>query len=211
MEEYKQIVEKLIQGDTQAVQSLTEAALGEGSSPHTILEELIAGLDIVGEKFSAGEAYLPEMLIAGKAMQGALGILRPKLVEAGTKPIGKAVIGTVKGDVHDIGKNMIGMMLEGAGFEVLDLGCDVATEKFVQAVKENEPQILAMSGLLSTTIPEMPVVIDALKEAGLRDQLKILIGGAPVTEKYAQDIGADAGGVDAAVGAGIAKKYLKGN
>ena len=132
----------------------------------------------------------------------------PKLIEVGAKPVGKAVIGTVKGDVHDIGKNMLGMMLEGAGLEVTDLGYDVSPERFVEAIKDVSPQILGMSALLSTTMVELPVVIDALKEAGMRDQVKVIVGGAPVTQKYADDIGADGYGDDAATGADVARKFV---
>jgi len=209
MVDMKKLSGALQAGDFQTVLNLTRAALDQGMKPTAILNELIAGLDVVGDQFKKGEIYLPEMLVAGKAMQRALEVLRPKLVETGAKPAGKAVIGTVRGDVHDIGKNMFGMMLEGAGFTVKDLGFDVPTERFVQAVKEGEFQILGMSALLSTTMVEMPKVINALNEAGVRDKIKILVGGAPVTQKYADQIGADGYGVDAATGADKARQIMR--
>jgi len=209
MVDMKKLSGALQAGDFQTVLNLTRAALDQGMKPTAILNELIAGLDVVGDQFKKGEIYLPEMLVAGKAMQRALEVLRPKLVETGAQPAGKAVIGTVRGDVHDIGKNMFGMMLEGAGFTVKDLGFDVPTERFVQAVKEGEFQILGMSALLSTTMVEMPKVINALNEAGVRDKIKILVGGAPVTQKYADQIGADGYGVDAATGADKARQIMR--
>jgi 5-methyltetrahydrofolate--homocysteine methyltransferase len=208
MADFGNVAEMMEKGQMQDVQDLTSAALDEGMAPTKVLDELIAGLDVVGDRYSRGEVFLPELLVAGKSMQSALVVLRPKLAESGEKPIGRAVIGTVRGDVHEIGKNVFGMMLEGAGFEVIDLGPDVSTEKFVAAVKENNPQIVGLSGLLSTTIPEMPRIIDALKEAGLRDGVHILVGGAPVTPEFAKDIGADAGGMDAAAATEVARKMM---
>jgi 5-methyltetrahydrofolate--homocysteine methyltransferase len=208
MADFGNVAEMMEKGQMQAVQDLAAAALGEGMAPTKVLDELIAGLDVVGDRYSKGEVFLPELLVAGKSMQSALVVLRPKLAETGQKPVGTAVIGTVRGDVHEIGKNVFGMMLEGAGFEVIDLGPDVPTERFVEAVKENSADIVGLSGLLSTTIPEMPRVIDALKEAGLRDGVKILVGGAPVTPEFASDIGADAGGMDAAAATEVVRKLV---
>lgn len=209
MADLVRLSEALQKMDIAAVKNLTEEALAAGIDPQKILSDgLIAGMDVAGGKFKRNEIFIPEMLVIAKAMNEALAILKPKLIEVGAKPIAKAVIGTVKGDVHDIGKNMLGMMLEGAGLEVVDLGYDVPPEKFVEAIKEENPQILGMSALLSTTMVELPVVIDALKEAGIRDQVKVIVGGAPVTQKYADDIGADGYGDDAATGADAARKFI---
>ncbi len=209
MADLVQLSEALQKMDIPGVKKLTEEAIAAGMDPQKILADgLIAGMDVAGGKFKRNEIFIPEMLVIAKAMNEALAILKPKLIEVGAEPVGKAVIGTVKGDVHDIGKNMLGMMLEGAGLEVKDLGYDVPPEKFVEAVKNESPQILGMSALLSTTMVELPVVIDALKEAGIRDQVKIVVGGAPVTQKYADDIGADGYGDDAATGAEVARKFV---
>ena len=209
MADLVKLSETLQKMDIAGVKKLTEEAIAEGIDPQKILSDgLIAGMDVAGGKFKRNEIFIPEMLVIAKAMNEALAILKPKLIEVGAKPIAKAVIGTVKGDLHDIGKNMLGMMLEGAGLEVTDLGYDVPPEKFVEAIKEVNPEILGMSALLSTTMVELPVVIDALKEAGIRDQVKIVVGGAPVTQKYADDIGADGYGDDAATGADVARKFI---
>jgi 5-methyltetrahydrofolate--homocysteine methyltransferase len=208
MTDLKRLSGMLQAGDMEGVRELTGQALEEGVEPEAILSELIAGLDIVGDRFKKGEIFLPEMLVAGRAMQGALDVLRPRLAETGAEPVGRAIVGTVKGDVHDIGKNMFGMMLEGAGFVVKDLGFDVPTQTFVEAVKEEDVQVLGMSALLSTTVPEMRIVIDALREAGLRDKVKVLVGGAPVTQRYADEIGADGYGVDAATGSDRARELI---
>jgi len=209
MADLVQLSEALQKMDIPGVKMLTEEAIAAGIDPQKILSDgLIAGMDVAGGKFKRNEIFIPEMLVIAKAMNEALAILKPKLIEVGAKPVAKAVIGTVKGDVHDIGKNMLGMMLEGAGLEVTDLGYDVPPEKFVEAIKDVSPQILGMSALLSTTMVELPVVIDALKEAGIRDQVKVIVGGAPVTQKYADDIGADGYGDDAATGAEMARKFI---
>jgi 5-methyltetrahydrofolate--homocysteine methyltransferase len=209
MADLVQLSEALQKMDIAGVKKLTEEAIAGGIDPQKILSDgLIAGMDVAGGKFKRNEIFIPEMLVIAKAMNEALAILKPKLIEVGAKPVAKAVIGTVKGDVHDIGKNMLGMMLEGAGLEVTDLGYDVPPEKFVEAIKDVSPRILGMSALLSTTMVELPVVIDALKEAGIRDQVKVIVGGAPVTQKYADDIGADGYGDDAATGADVARKFI---
>jgi len=209
MADLVRLSEALQKMDIAGVKKLTEEAIAAGIDPQKILSDgLIAGMDVAGGKFKRNEIFIPEMLVIAKAMNEALAILKPKLIEVGAKPVAKAVIGTVKGDVHDIGKNMLGMMLEGAGLEVTDLGYDVPTEKFMEAIKDVSPQILGMSALLSTTMVELPVVIDALKEAGIRDQVKVIVGGAPVTQKYADDIGADGYGDDAATGADVARKFI---
>jgi len=209
MADLVQLSEALQKMDIAGVKKLTEEAIAAGIDPQKILSDgLIAGMDVAGGKFKRNEIFIPEMLVIAKAMNEALAILKPKLIEVGAKPVAKAVIGTVKGDVHDIGKNMLGMMLEGAGLEVIDLGYDVPPEKFVEAIKDVGPQILGMSALLTATMEGLPVVIDALKEAGIRDQVKVIVGGAPVTQKYADDIGADGYGDDAATGADVARKFI---
>ena len=186
------IRESLIDGDMNAVTEGVNKALDEGIGAGDILSKaLISGMTEVGQLFEDGEFFVPEMLIAARAMQAGVGILKPKLVEEDVKPLGKIVIGTVKGDLHDIGKNLVGMMLEGVGFEVIDLGTDVTPEKFVEAVKENEAGFVGMSALLTTTMPAMKSCVEALKEAGVREKVSVLIGGAPVTQNYADEIGAD--------------------
>jgi methylmalonyl-CoA mutase cobalamin-binding domain/chain len=166
-------------------------------------------MGVVGENFKNNVFYVPEVLIAARAMKSGMEILRPKLADAGVEPLGKVALGTVKGDLHDIGKNLVAMMLEGAGFEVIDLGIDVAPEKFIEAVNEQGAQVVAMSALLTTTMPSMKTTIDAMKEAGLEGKVKTLIGGAPVTQRYADEIGADGYARDAASGADKAKELLE--
>jgi len=184
-------------GDQKAAVQATQEALDAGLAPEQILNEgLIAGMSSIGIKFKNNEVFIPEVLIAARAMSGAMGILEPKLVETGVQPRGKVVIGTVKQDLHDIGKNLVAMMLKGGGFHVTDLGVDVSPEKYVAAVEENHPQIVAMSALLTTTMPNMKAVVEALKEAGL-DGVKIIVGGAPVTQDFADQIGADGYAADA--------------
>ncbi|GAG54955.1 unnamed protein product, partial [marine sediment metagenome] len=193
------VSEALQRGNAEKVGELVKQALEENLLPKDILENgLIKGMDIIGAKFKKNEVYVPEVLIAARAMHAGMSILRPKLAETGVKNIGTIVIGTVKGDLHDIGKNLVKMMLEGAGFEVIDLGIDVSSDKFVEAVKEHKPNIIAMSALLTTTMVNMPEVIKALEAAGLRDKVKIMIGGAPITQNYADQIGADGCSPDAA-------------
>jgi 5-methyltetrahydrofolate--homocysteine methyltransferase len=209
MADLVQLSEALQKMDIAGVKRLTQEAIAAGIAPQKILSDgLIAGMDVAGGKFKRNEIFIPEMLVIAKAMHEALAILKPRLIEVGAEPVGKAVIGTVKGDVHDIGKNMFGMMLEGAGFGVIDLGYDVPPEKFVEAIKNESPQILGMSALLSTTMVELPVVIDALIEAGIRDEVKVIVGGAPVTQQYADEIGADGYGGDAATGAEVARRFI---
>jgi 5-methyltetrahydrofolate--homocysteine methyltransferase len=184
-------------GDQKAVVEATQTALDEGLAPEKILNEgLIAGMSSIGVKFKNNEVFIPEVLIAARAMGAAMEILEPKLVETGVEPKGKVVIGTVKQDLHDIGKNLVTMMLKGGGFQVTDLGVDVDPEKYIEAVKEKQPHILAMSALLTTTMPNMKAVIDAMKEAGLND-VKVIVGGAPVTQDFADQIGADGYAADA--------------
>ncbi len=167
---------------------------------------LIAGMDEVGRDFKAGDLFVPEVLIAARAMQAGMNVLRPLLAEGDVPTVGKYAIGTVKGDLHDIGKNLVKIMLEGAGFEVIDLGTDVAPEKFVSTVREHRPTVVGMSALLTTTMTQMKAIIEALEEAGVRDSVKVMIGGAPVTAEYAKQIGADAYAPDAASAADIARE-----
>ena len=169
-----------------------EQALSEGMSPGDIIQNgLIEAMGVVGEKFKTNEIYVPEMLIAARAMKAGLKKLKPMMVEGDVKTLATVVLGTVKGDLHDIGKNLVGIMMEGAGMQVYDVGVDISPEKFVEAVKENKPQFVGMSALLTTTMPGMRETLEALEEAGLRGDVKVLVGGAPVTQKFAEDIGAD--------------------
>ncbi len=209
MVDLNNISESLQRGAAEKVEELVKKALEENLLPKDILENgLIKGMDIIGAKFKKNEVYVPEVLIAARAMHAGMSILRPKLAETGVKSIGKVAIGTVKGDLHDIGKNLVKMMLEGAGFEVIDLGIDVSPDKFVEAVKEHKPNIIGMSALLTTTMVNMVEVIKALEAAGLRDKVKIMIGGAPITQNYADQIGADGCSPDAASAVDKAKTFI---
>ena len=193
----KDIYQNVIDGQAAAVDAGVKEALAQGTAPDVVLKEgLIAAMDEVGKRFEEGEFFVPEMLIAARAMQAGLKILKPQLAQSGVKAAGVVAIGTVKGDLHDIGKNLVAMMLEGAGFEVRDLGVDVSPEKFVQAAQEGV-QVIGMSALLTTTMGSMQKTIEALKAANVRDKVKVIIGGAPVTDAYAKQIGADAFAPDA--------------
>jgi 5-methyltetrahydrofolate--homocysteine methyltransferase len=208
-EQLGQIAENLIIGKIDDVVSLTKSALEAGMTAEDVLQNgLLAGMDVVGKRFKSGEMFIPEVLRSARGMHGAMAILRPILVESGAKSIGKMVIGTVEGDLHDIGKNLVGMMFEGAGFEVINIGIDLPPTIFVDAVKEHQPELLCMSALLTTTMPKMGETINALKEAGVRDQVKIMIGGAPVTADYAETIGADAYGANAASAVDVGKSLI---
>ena len=190
MADLQAMAEAVQRGDRDAAVQTVQDALAAGLEPEQILNEgLIAGMSSVGEKFRNNEIFIPEVLIAARAMSGAMDVLEPKLVETGVEPRGKVVIGTVKQDLHDIGKNLVAMMLKGGGFKVIDLGVDVEPEKFVEAAKGEQAQVVALSALLTTTMPNMRAVVDALQEAGL-DGVKVMIGGAPVTQAYADEIGA---------------------
>ncbi|OGX21462.1 MAG: methyltransferase [Omnitrophica WOR_2 bacterium RBG_13_44_8] len=206
----QEISDAVIIGNQQKTIELVEAALKEGKKPGAIITEgLIPGMDTVGKKFTAREYYVPDMLIAARAMQSALKILKPMLVGDEIVSAGTCVIGTVQGDLHDIGKNLVGMMLEGAGFKVIDLGADVKSEKYIEAIKENSANVLGLSALLTTTMPMMKEVVEATKSAGIRDKVKIVIGGAPITQKYADDIGADGYSPDAASAVDLVKGLIK--
>jgi 5-methyltetrahydrofolate--homocysteine methyltransferase len=206
----KQIYENVVIGNASEVKSLTQQALREGAAPGEIISQyLIPAMAEVGERFERNEFYVPELLIAARAMQGALAILKPLLAESELTSAGRVVIGTVKGDLHDIGKNLVSMMLQGAGFEIVDLGVDIAPAKFVEAVRQHEAQIVALSALLTTTMPAMKATVEAVEEAGLRDRVKVIIGGAPVTQRYADEIGADGYAPDANSAVRKAKELLK--
>ncbi len=210
MEElFAKMAEDLIDGKIDEVVKLTKEALDGGATAQDMLEKgLLAGMEVVGQRFKANEMFIPEVLRSAKVMRGAMEILRPLLAEGDVPGIGTIVIGTVKGDLHDIGKNLVGMMFEGAGFDVVDVGVDIDVQAFVDAVKEHKPDIVGMSALLTTTMPKMAETINALKEAGLRDQLKVMIGGAPVTFAFADEIGADAYGSNAATAVEKGKELL---
>jgi 5-methyltetrahydrofolate--homocysteine methyltransferase len=199
MADLQGIAESVISGNREVVAKLVQAAVDEGVSAEAIINEgLIAGMGVVGDRFKKNEFYVPEVLIAARAMHAGMDIIKPLLAESGVQPKGVIAIGTVKGDLHDIGKNLVAMMLEGGGYEVVDLGVDVAPEAFVGAVKEKGVQVVALSALLTTTMPSMKDTIEALKEAGVRDAAKVMIGGAPVTQNYSDEIGADGYAPDAA-------------
>ena len=205
----QEIAENLMKGKAPVVKELVEKALNDGIEPATVLSDgLIAGMNVIGERFKKNEVYVPEVLIAARAMHAGMNVLKPKLIAAGVEPIGKVVIGTVKGDLHDIGKNLVCMMLEGAGFEVLDIGIDCPAEKFIETAKNENAKIIAMSALLTTTMPSMKGVIEELDKAGLKGIVKTMIGGAPVTQDYANEIGADGYSPDAASAVDLAKSFL---
>jgi len=207
MANMKAIAEALFKGDRNKVVELTKKALAEKAAPEQILNEgLITGMDQVGAKFKANEIYVPEVLIAARAMHGAMDVLEPELKKAGVKPVATVVLGTVKGDLHDIGKNLVGMMLTGGGLKVVDVGTDVGAQKFVEACKSENAAVCAMSALLTTTMPQMAEVVKTLKEAGIK--VKTIIGGAPVTQSYADEIGADGYAPDAASAVDITKKLI---
>jgi len=207
MADLKALADAVIKGDQSTAVEITKTALAEGTSPKNVLEEgLIAGMNVIGGRFKKNEIYIPEVLIAARAMKMAMEVLEPELVKAGVEPVGKFMIGTVKGDLHDIGKNLVAMMLKGAGFEVVDLGIDIGPDKFVEKAKATGIQLIGMSTLLTTTMPSMEKTVKALKEAGI--SAKIMVGGAPVTQGYADKIGADGFAADAASAVDLAKSLV---
>jgi corrinoid protein of di/trimethylamine methyltransferase len=209
MSDFDTLFQAVVKGDIKSAVAETQKAVDAGTSIQEILDRgLIAAMDEVGERFSKGALFVPQMLRSAKTMQECMKIIKPLFAEGDVAPKGTVVIGTVKGDLHDIGKNLVSMMMEGAGFTIIDLGVDVPPEKFVQAVKDNNAQIVGLSALLSTTMPAMPLTVKAMEEAGIRDQVKIIIGGAPVTDKYAREIKADAYAPDAGSAVSIAKQAL---
>jgi 5-methyltetrahydrofolate--homocysteine methyltransferase len=207
MADLKALADAVINGDQNKASEITKAALEEGTAAKVILDDgLIAGMDIVGARFKKNEIYIPEVLISARAMKTAMAVLEPELVKAGVEPVGKLLIGTVQGDLHDIGKNLVAMMLKGAGFDVIDLGVDVGPEKFIEQVKAANVQLVGMSALLTTTMPGMEKTIKALKDSGT--PVKVMIGGAPVTKDYADRIGADGYAPDAASAVDLAKSLV---
>lgn len=198
MVDLSQLKQSIIDGDAASSKSLTEQAISEGNNPHDLLQnQLIPAMDEVGCLFEEEEYFIPEMLLSARAMKESLGLLRPHLLQEDSKPVGTAVIGTVKGDLHDIGKNLVATMLEGGGFDVIDLGVDVPPEKFIDAVKEHNATIVCLSTLLTTTMPSIKTTLEAFTQNGIRDQVKIMIGGAPITQHFAEEIGADGYGDNA--------------
>ena len=209
MNRFDEISALLQKGRPCELSALVQEELADGTAANDILTKaLIPGMSAVGERFKKNEIFVPEVLITARAMNAALNILKPVLAQAGVEPIGKAVICTVKGDLHDIGKNLVKMMIEGTGISVIDLGIDCPPERVVEAVKEYKPDIVCLSALLTTTMVNQKATIDALKEAGLRDQVKVMVGGAPVTQAFADEIGADAYTPDAATAAEVARSYF---
>ncbi|HNR96229.1 MAG: Methionine synthase [Chloroflexi bacterium ADurb.Bin180] len=207
----EELYESVVNGDGEAVKELTARGVAEGLSASELLNTvLIPAMTDVGQRFERQEFFVPEMLVAARAMKFGVEVLRPHLVAAGVKPIGTVVMGTVQGDLHDIGKNLVIMMLEGTGFRVVDLGVDVPADKFVAAIKEHQPDLVAMSALLTTTMMAMKAAVEALQKAGVRDQVKVMVGGAPLTQKFADDIGADIYAVDASSAARKAKEAVAG-
>jgi 5-methyltetrahydrofolate--homocysteine methyltransferase len=208
---YGAISDAILQGSLKEIKGLTQQALNEGQAAQAILDQgLLPGMDTVGQRFKVGQMFIPEVLLSAKTMAAAMEILKPLLVSGSGSGRGTVVIGTVQGDLHNIGKNLVAMMLEGAGFNVVDLGIDVKPEAFVQAVKQHKPQMLGMSALLTTTMVRMGETVHALQEAGIRDHLKILVGGAPVNQDYAIKIGADAYAPNAAAAVDVAKALAAG-
>ena len=209
MPDLTKLYDSVVSGDAKAVQALTQQALAEGVDPLKLVNEyMVPAMDEVGRRFEANEYFVPELLISARAMKAALEIIRPLLTARGDQPLGRVAIGTVKGDLHDIGKNLVGSLLEGGGFEVIDLGVNVTPEKFIETVNAKNANIIAMSALLTTTMPSMKTTIDALKQAGVRDKVKVLIGGAPITQKYADEIGADGYSENAVGAVALAKKAV---
>jgi len=205
----KEIYDAVVNGNASTVKARVQAALDAGTDLEALLNEgMIAPMKEVGELFESGEYFIPEMLISARAMQAGMTLLRPVLLAKDIKPLGKVVIGTVKGDLHDIGKNLVSMMLEGAGFEMVDLGTDVSPEKFLQAIQQHQPDIVGMSALLTTTMSNMEKTLQHLKENQVRDQVKVIIGGAPVTQAYADTIGADGYAPDANQAAALARQLV---
>ncbi|MGO9201547.1 MAG: corrinoid protein [Limisphaerales bacterium] len=209
MPDLKELYDAVVRGDARTTQAITQQALAEGIDPLKLVNEcMIPAMDEVGRRFECNEYFVPELLISARAMKSALELVRPILTARGDEPMGRVAIGTVRGDLHDIGKNLVASLLEGGGFEVIDLGVNVAPEKFIATITEKQANIVAMSALLTTTMPAMKSTIEGLRQAGVRDKVKVLIGGAPITQQYADEIGAD-GYSESAVGAvALAKKAM---
>jgi corrinoid protein of di/trimethylamine methyltransferase len=211
MTDLQLLYDAILKGDAKAAVSLTRDALAENVDPmHMITGFMVPAMDEAGRRFECQEYFVPELLLTSRAMKSAMELLRPLLVASGAKPAGRVVIGTVKGDLHDIGKNLVASMLQGGGFEVVDLGADVAPVKFIEAVRERGAQIVCLSALLTTTMPVMKTTIEELQNAGLRGQVKVMVGGAPVTQQYAQEIGADGYGETATSAVAVARQMVAG-
>lgn len=209
MAKYQDLADAIIKGDNESSKKITQKLLEQGVNPLEILDDgLVPGMDVVGSKFKANEMYIPEVLIAARAMSAAMSVIKPLLTESGVPAKGTVIIGTVQGDLHDIGKNLVGMMLEGAGFNIVDLGVDVSPEKFVEGVKENNAQILGLSALLTTTMPAMKDVVETVRTNGEIKNIRIMVGGAPLTQEYADSIGADGYAPDASSAVDLVKKLL---
>lgn len=209
MPDFEKLHQAVLEGDQKLARSLTEAMLAEGVPPMDLITKaMVPAMDEVGRRFECEEYFVPELLLSARAMKGAMELLRPLLTAAGAQPAGRVVIGTVKGDLHDIGKNLVASMLEGGGFEVVDLGADVAPEKFIEAVQNSGAQIVALSALLTVTMPSMRTTIDALNQAGLREKVKVMVGGAPVTPQFATEIGADGYSETASSAVQLARKLV---
>ncbi len=207
MSELSKLHNAILNGDAKTAVAVTKEALAQDVAPLELVQKhMVPAMDEVGRRFECEEYFVPELLLAARAMKGSLELIRPLLVASGAEPVGRVVIGTVKGDLHDIGKNLVSALLEGGGFEVIDLGADVAPEKFVSAVKERNAKIVALSALLTVTMPSMKTTIQALKEAGVRENVKVMVGGAPVTEQYASEIGADGYSENASSAVALARK-----
>lgn len=209
MTDLKALHDAVVDGDAKTAKSLTEQAIKAGTGPSDLLgQALIPAMDEVGRRFECNEYFVPELLISARAMKGAMELIRPLLAKSGVQPTGKVAIGTVKGDLHDIGKNLVAAMLEGGGFEIVDLGVDVSPEKFVAAVQEKQVNVIALSALLTTTMPAMKDTVAALQASGLRDKVKVMIGGAPITDAYAKEIGADGYSDSASSAVTLARKLV---
>jgi len=209
MSEISKLYEAIVSGDAKAAVALTKQALSENTDPMELVTRyMIPAMDEVGRRFECEEYFVPELLLSARAMKGAMELIRPLLAARGAEPLGRVVIGTVKGDLHDIGKNLVASMLEGGGFEVIDLGADVPPEKFVEAAAQRQADIVAMSALLTVTMPAMKTTIEALEAAGLRGRVKVMVGGAPLTQRYAEEIGADAYGENASVAVTLARRLV---
>jgi len=209
MSQWNDLYDAILTGDAKKARSATEAALAAGSAPMELIQEsMVPAMDAVGKLFETEEYFVPELLLSGRAMKNSLELLKPLLSSSGQKMSIRVVIGTVKGDLHDIGKNIVASMLEGGGFEVIDLGTDVSPDSFVRAVRDRQPHVVCMSALLTVTMPAMKVTIDALKNAGVRTHVKVLVGGAPVTQQYAQEIGADGYSENANGAVGLVKSLV---
>ncbi len=210
MPDPKPLYDAVLTGNAQEAKALTQQALDEGVDPLVLVNEsMVPAMDEVGRRFQANEYFVPELLISARAMKAALDLIRPLLASRGNQPVGRVAIGTVKGDLHDIGKNLVASLLEGGGFEVIDLGVNVPPEQFIATVKDRQANIVAMSALLTTTMPAMKTTIEALKQAGVRDQVKVLVGGAPITQKFADEIGADGYSENAVGAVALAKQAIK--